>query len=116
MRGKIMPESTITMSALKIIVLTSIVFVWFVRYDNIVQEFKHYNYPHWLRDLVGILKVSFAVMLQSDTVHLAQVGCIGIAILMSAALLTHLKLKNHFGKMLPSLTLFSCSLLIFFNV
>ena len=46
--------------ALKTIVAGSIFFVWVVRYREIIEEFKVYELPTWLRDLVGILKLSFA--------------------------------------------------------
>lgn len=42
---------------------TSIFFVWVVRYNNIIQEFKQYGLPEWLRDLVGILKLTFSLLL-----------------------------------------------------
>ena len=54
----------IFVDALKIIVGVAVFFVWVVRYDNIKKEFIYYNLPNWLRDLVGILKISFAIMLQ----------------------------------------------------
>ena len=44
--------------ALKIISGVAIFFVWVVRYDNIKKEFNEYQLPTWLRDLVGILKIS----------------------------------------------------------
>ncbi len=50
-------------NALKILVLASVLFVWVVRYQNIVEEFKTYSLPVWLRDLVGILKISFVLMM-----------------------------------------------------
>ena len=40
---------------LKISVLVSVLFVWVIRYDNIIKEFKEYELD-WLRDFVGILK------------------------------------------------------------
>ena len=48
---------------LQIITATSILFVWIVRYENIIKEFQQYQLPVWLRDLVGIIKISFAIML-----------------------------------------------------
>ena len=100
-------------SGLKIIVLAAVVFVWFIRYDNIVKEFKEYQYPNWLRDLVGILKITCVLLIQLENVNLMKLGCIGLAALMAAAVLTHLKVKNPIGKMLPSLTLLTCSILLF---
>ncbi len=45
-----MQDLTIPLQAL---VAASIFFVWVVRYDNIIQEFKQYGLPHWLRDLAA---------------------------------------------------------------
>lgn len=98
---------------LKIVVLVSILFVWVIRYENIVKEFKTYGYPAWLRDIVGIFKISFAVMLMSQNSLLVQVGSLGIAGLMLSALLTHLKMKNPIPLMLPSFALLCASLAIF---
>ncbi len=104
----------ITADVFKIIVFSSILFVWVIRYTNIVEEFKSYGYPNWLRDVVGILKISFAVMLLNQSEQVAKMGAGGIAALMLAALLTHFKVKNPFSKMLPSLTLLAASLYIIF--
>lgn len=97
---------TLTIS-LQAFVAASIFFVWVVRYTSIIQEFKQYGLPDWLRDLVGILKLTFSLMLVIgiERVPLAVVGGIGISILMGAAVLTHLLVKNPVFKMLPSLTL-----------
>jgi hypothetical protein len=98
----------------KILVFSSVLFVWVVRYKNIVEEFKIYNYPEWLRDLVGIMKLSFVVMLMRADVFFVKFGAIGIMILMLAAIVTHLKVKNPFPKMLPAMVLFSlCSFILF---
>jgi hypothetical protein len=98
----------------KILVFSSVLFVWVVRYKNIVEEFKIYNYPEWLRDLVGIMKLTFVVMLMRADVFFVKFGAIGIMILMLAAIVTHLKVKNPFPKMLPAMVLFSlCSFILF---
>lgn len=100
--------------ALQALVAASIFFVWVVRYDNIVQEFKQYGLSDGLRDLVGILKMTFALMLLIGIERklFAVVGGGGIAILMAAAVVTHLRVKNPVSKMLPSLTLLACSVAI----
>jgi uncharacterized membrane protein YphA (DoxX/SURF4 family) len=71
-------------------------FVWVVRYANIVQEFKQYALPDSLRDLVGILKLTFSLMLLLgiERPFFAVAGGIGIALLMSAAIITYLRVKN----------------------
>lgn len=99
---------------LQALVAAAVFFVWVVRYANIVEEFKHFGLPEWLRDLVGILKLTFAFMLLIgiDRPSIALVGGLGISILMAAAFLTHLRVGNPLFKMLPSLSLLVCSALI----
>jgi hypothetical protein len=102
------------LAILKIIVFSSVLFVWVIRYQNIVEEFKFFQYPHWLRDLVGIVKISFVIMIMSQDVFLVQFGAAGIAILMMAAIVTHIRVKNPLAKMLPSMTLLGSSGLIYY--
>ena len=108
-----MRELTISLQAL---VAVSIFFVWVVRYNNVVEEFKLYRLPDWLRDLVGILKLTFSLMLLIgiERGRFALAGSLGIALLMVCAFVTHLRVKNPFFKMLPSLTLFVLSIAIAF--
>ena len=108
---RIMHDFTI---ALQVLVAASIFFVWVVRYANIIEEFKQYGLPNWLRDLVGILKITFALMLLIgiERERFALIGGVGIAILMGAAVMTHLLVKNPALKMLPSLTLMILSAVI----
>lgn len=100
----------------KILVFSSVLFVWVVRYKNIVEEFKTYGYSEWLRDIVGILKISFVVMLMREDTFFVKFGAIGIMILMFAAMITHLKVKNPLLKMLPSISLFALCSFILVNV
>ena len=58
-----MIEPLFLVAILQIITASSVFFVWVVRYENIIEEFEYYKLPTWLRDLVGILKVSFGIML-----------------------------------------------------
>lgn len=102
--------------AMKILVATSIYFVWVVRYDNIIKEFKEYGLPDWLRDLTGILKMSFAAMLLFATQDngLEAIGSLGIAGLMLGAQITHLRTGTALFRRLPSLVLLIISLIIFY--
>ena len=95
-----------------ILVFGSIVFVWGVRYANIKDEFKHFNLPKWLRDLVGVFKFSFAIMLLNDSLEIVHFGAIGIAVLMIAALITHVRLKSPLPRMLPACSLLCACLII----
>ena len=99
---------------LQVLVAASIFFVWVVRYDNIIREFKQYGLPDWLRDVVGILKMTFALLLLLgiQRASLALIGSLGIAGLMGCAFAVHLRVKNPAFKMLPSLTLQAFSLII----
>ena len=98
---------------LKILVGVSIFFVWVVRYQNIIEEFKLYHLPDWLRDLVGIFKITFAVMLQPTSAYLVLLGSGGIALLMAAALITHFRMKTSYVKRLHSAALLFICLLLF---
>ena len=98
--------------ALKIIAAVSVYFVWVVRYDNIKKEFSDYKLPKSFRDLIGILKISFTVMLQFDDNNLIIIGSLGIVILMLGAVGTHIKVKNPLKTMLPALTMLSIGLII----
>jgi hypothetical protein len=98
---------------MKAIVFSSVIFVWVVRYQNIIEEFKQFSYPAWLRDLVGISKITFVILIMNSDSNLVVIGAIGISILMLAALTTHLKVKNPFSKMMPSMSLLILNLIIF---
>ena len=99
-----MHDVTISLQAL---VAASIFFVWVVRYDNIIREFKEYRLPDWLRDFVGILKLTFSLMLLIgiERKQFAIAGGIGIAALMACAFVVHLRVRNPPLKMLPCLML-----------
>jgi hypothetical protein len=103
-----------TLLAIKILVATSIFFVWVVRYKNIVKEFEEYGIPAWLRDLTGILKLTFAAMLvfgQYDP-YITLLGSLGIAALMVCAQVVHLKSGTSTLRRVPSLILLTLSVVI----
>ena len=107
---------SLSLEVLSILVFGSIIFVWGIRYNNIKDEFKHFQLPNWLRDLVGILKLSFAIMLLSDDPDIVTIGASGIAILMVAALFTHMRLKSKPFRMLPSLALLCACLEVIYLI
>ena len=100
--------------SLQVFVAASVFFVWVVRYANIVHEFQAYRLPDWLRDLVGILKITFALMLLIgiERAQFAVMGGIGIALLMAGAFVTHLRVKSPVFKIMPCLILMALSLVI----
>ena len=100
----------------KVLLSVSLFYVWVVRYENIKKEFIDYKLPTWLRDLVGILKLSFSLMIISNDKDLVWIGSMGIIVLMVGALSTHFKVKNPIQKMIPAITLsILCLMIIYFN-
>tara|TARA_A100001015_G_scaffold320329_1_gene446301 strand:+ start:1820 stop:2164 length:345 start_codon:yes stop_codon:yes gene_type:complete len=100
--------------ALKVISGVAIFFVWVVRYDNIKREFEEYRLPSWLRDFTGILKISFACMLQFSNSEVMVLGALGISILMTAAVITHFRLKSNFRTYIASVVMLLMSILILY--
>tara|TARA_B100001175_G_scaffold257357_1_gene225659 strand:+ start:128 stop:475 length:348 start_codon:yes stop_codon:yes gene_type:complete len=102
--------------ACKVLLAVALFYVWVVRYENIKKEFLEYQLPSWLRDLVGILKLSFSVMIISNSKDLVWIGSMGIIILMMGAIGTHFKVKNSFPKMIPAIALsILCLIIIYLN-
>ena len=107
----------ILIELIKVISSVAIFFVWVVRYENIRKEFDEYNLPTWLRDLTGILKLSFAWMLHSSNPGMVFVGSSGITLLMLAAVATHVRLKSTFRRYIASVTMLLLSItILYFSV
>ena len=101
----------------KVLLCTSLFFVWVVRYESITKEFEEYNLPDWLRDLVGILKLSFSVMIIQNRDDLVFLGCLGIIVLMIGAFATHYKVKNPLKKTIPAFAVLGlCFFIIYFTI
>ena len=101
----------------KVFLSVSLFYVWVVRYENIKKEFLDYKLPSWLRDLVGILKLSFSVMILSSDKNLVWIGSMGIIVLMIGAIGTHFRVGNPYLKMVPAFTLsLLCIMIIYFNL
>lgn len=98
-------NNVLILDVVKTLIAVSIFFVWVVRYENIVKEFKQYKLSNSIRDFVGILKLSFALMLMSPKVELQMIASIGFIVLMIAALFTHIKIKNPKINMAPAFSL-----------
>ena len=107
----------ILIELIKIVSSVAIFFVWVVRYENIRKEFDDYNLPTWLRDLTGILKLSFAWMLHFSDPRIVVVGSSGITLLMLAAVVTHVRLKSNFRDYIASVTMLLLSItILYFSV
>ena len=107
----------ILIELIKVVSSVAIFFVWVVRYENIRKEFDDYNLPTWLRDLTGILKLSFAWMLHSSDSNVVIAGSSGITLLMLAAVVTHVRLKSTFRRYIASVTMLLLSVtILYFSV
>ncbi|MFZ8934361.1 MAG: DoxX family protein [Bacteriovoracaceae bacterium] len=73
---------------LKVLTLSAVFFVWFIRYSNIVEEFKRYGLSPKLRDFVGILKITAVLLIQSNETLHVQIGSALLAFLMLSAFIT----------------------------
>ena len=102
--------------ALKVVAGVAIFFVWVVRYDNIKKEFEHYGLPNWIRDVVGILKISFVAIIQFHDPEYVRMGSLGITVLMLGAVYTHIRMKSPFMKYIPSVAMLGISLIILVSV
>ncbi|MEK9727122.1 MAG: DoxX family protein [Candidatus Margulisiibacteriota bacterium] len=98
---------------LKIVLAASIFFVWVVRYDNIVSEFNEYKIPAPLRDLIGIMKLTFCGILLSNHPQLMHISAGAMAVLMLAAFVTHIVFKHRFLQMVPAISLLTISCVLF---
>lgn len=101
---------------IKIIIGVTLVFVWLIRYDNIIEEFKTYRLPEWLRDLTGVTKLVSAVLIQSSDQVLVLVGATSLIFLMIAALGVHIRIKNPIIKMGPALIMLGLNLFLIINL
>lgn len=98
---------------LKLLTLSAVFFVWFIRYSNIVEEFNRYGLSPKLRDFVGILKITAVLVIQSNETLQVQIGSALLAFLMLSAFATHLRMKNPPIEFAPSLTLMLFSIIFF---
>ena len=108
---------SVIMTMCKTILSISLFFIWVVRYKNITEEFKGYNYPYWFRDFTGILMLSFSAMIMKNKTELIILGCLGIIIQMLGALWTHYMVANPLRKTIPAFAdLGLCLLILYFTI
>ena len=101
----------------KVILSISLYYVWVVRYKNIKEEFKGYNYPYWFRDFTGILMLSFSAMIMKNKTELIILGCLGIIIQMLGALWTHYMVQNPLRRTIPAFAVLGlCLFIVYFTI
>lgn len=113
-KGKYILSMDILTDVIKIFIGVSIFFVWVVRYPNIVEEFKEYGFPHWFREILGIIKCSIAVMLLIGSAPLTLLAALILSLLMIAAVIVHIRHHHTLLQMLPSFSLVCANSLILY--
>ena len=110
---------------IKVFIFLSILNVWFLRFNkqtswrggqaaNMKEEFQVYGLPGWSVQIVGFLKLLFAVCLIAGIwfQQLTRPAALGLAVLMLVAVVMHIKVKDPLKKSLPVLTMLVLSLIV----
>ena len=92
---------------LQTFVAMSVFYVWILRYPAVVADFKSFDLPDTVRDLVGAAKLTAAFLLLGigPIEGLEVYGAGAIAFFMAVAVVMHIRVKNPLVKMLPSMGL-----------
>jgi hypothetical protein len=115
---------------LQLIISIGLINVWFFRFDkatefrggnakNMREEFQAYGLPAWSMYLVGAAKVIIAVLLIVSIwfKELLVYNLLALAVLMIAAVLMHIKVKDPIKKSYPALSiLFMIALIFYFTM
>ncbi len=98
----------------QVILACSIVFVWVVRFPNVVKEFHEYGLSDSVRTLVGAVKIALATLLVAAIWYpaLALVPALLMAGLMASALAAHWKVHHAWQKYVPAASLLVLSLFV----
>lgn len=98
----------------QIIIALSIGYVWIIRYDNLVKEFKQYGISDLLRNFVGATKIALSTLLVAGIWYpnVVMVSALLMAGLMVCAQIAHIKVKNPISKFVPSFLLLMLSLFV----
>ena len=112
---------------LQLIISIGLINVWFFRFDkatefrggnakNMREEFQAYGLPAWSMYLVGAAKVIIAVLLIVSIwfKELLVYNLLALAVLMIAAVLMHIKVKDPIKKSYPALSILFMIALIFY--
>lgn len=78
------------------------------------EEFEIYGLPSWFMRVIGVLKVSLAILLIAGIwlPSLAKPAAIGTAVLMAGAVAMHVKVKDPAMRSMPALAILVLSLVV----
>lgn len=111
--------------AMQLTIALGIYNVWLVRFGkatkwrggsatNLKAEFEVYGIPQWFMMVVGFFKVTLATLLIVGIWVDILIGpaAFGMALLMTGALVMHIKVKDPLLKSLPAFTVFTLCVLL----
>ena len=115
---------------LQLLISIGLINVWFFRFNkatefrggnakNMREEFQAYGLPAWSMYLVGAAKVVIAILLIVSIwfKELLVYNLLALAVLMIAAVLMHIKVKDPIKKSYPALSiLFMIALIFYFTM
>jgi hypothetical protein len=104
--------SPTTLTLMQTFIAISVMYVWVVRYQAVLNDFTTFQLPDWLRDVTGVCKLTGAVLLLGSDEQMAVVGAGITSFFMLGAVVMHLRVKNPVKKMVPSFGLGATSLFI----
>lgn len=98
----------------QLIIAVSVCYIWIFRFDNIIVEFKQYQLPDVVRNLVGASKIALSTLLVVGIWFpaLVLIPALLMASLMLSAQYFHFKVKNPWIKHLPSFIFLVLSLFV----
>jgi uncharacterized membrane protein YphA (DoxX/SURF4 family) len=110
---------------IQVVVALGIFNVWILRFGkstgwrggsatSMKEEFQVYGLPGWSVQVIGFLKLLFAVCLIAGIWFqpLTRPAAIGLAVLMLGAVAMHIKVKDPLKKSLPALTMLVLSVIV----
>ena len=114
--------------AIQVLIAIAMVDVWLLRYakplrarggnaQTMEEEFRVYGLPDWFRDLMRFLKLTCAALLVGGIwiPWLALVGGLILSLLMSGAVLMHVKIRDPLLKSVPAAFFLALSLYVVYT-
>jgi hypothetical protein len=121
-----MTAITLIAITFQVVIALGIINVWVFRQNketpwrpdgarSMAEEFRHYGLPDWVRPVVGAAKLGLAALLivgvWQPSVSAPAAGA--MALLMTAAVVAHLRVHDPLSKAVPSFALLCMSLVVF---
>jgi uncharacterized membrane protein YphA (DoxX/SURF4 family) len=110
---------------LQIVIALGIYNVWLLRFNkatayrggaarNMAEEFAAYGLPMWFMRVVMVLKLTCATLLLIGIwiPGVAELGALGMVLLMTGAVVMHAKVKDPVKKTLPAAVMLAMSIVV----